>query len=358
MQSMLREKNIGNVFHILCATAAISLSIFWIHNYCKNEDLCQVDYKIYYENKNDEFPVLSICFENFISQEKLNTLNRYVNLSNYQNFLKGDYFEPDFLEIDHKAVTRNINESVVSSGIAYRNGTYKKDFNNTNVLEDSFVGSWTYDYSGIYNCFSLKIPPSNEIEIYQIKLNSTVFPNSKRARFGGFVTLLHFPKQFLVASETIKYSWQKREKYDRFVMKFKINAVEVIKRRPNGRKLCYKNWKAYDDFILLEHLKNIGCTPPYLHSNQNYPKCNNIQKIKESQFYIKRNPSDMPPPCKAMEKIHYTYEEEDSDGTSQAQDGVFMIKVWFSDQKFKEISQTRYYFKLRILRQKMEINSL
>ena len=42
-----------------------------------------------------------------------------------------------------------------------------------------------------------------------------------------------------------------------------------------------------------------------------------------------------------MEKIHYTYEEEDLEGSNEAQNGVFMMKLWFSDQKFKEISQNR-----------------
>ena len=341
MRSTIKEKNIGSIFHMVCATAAMSLSIFWIYNYCKNEDLCQVDYKTYYENNDDEFPVLSICFEHFISDEKLNIQGRYVNRSNYQKFLTGDYFEHDFLKINYKDVTRNISESILKSEIVYRNGTYIKDYSNRNLTEDSFVGSWSNAYSGVSNCYSLTIPSSKELEIYQIKLNSSVFPNGERARLGGLMTLLHFPKQFLVSSETIKYYWPKREKYDRFVMKFKINAVEVIKRRTNGRKPCYGNWKAYDDFLLLEHLKNVGCSPPYLHSNQNYPTCNNIKKIKESQWYIKRSTSDIPPPCKSMEKIHYTYEEEDIEDSNQAQDGVFMIKLWFSDQKFKEISQTR-----------------
>ena len=264
MRPMLIEKNISNIFHTLCATAAISLSIFWIHNYCKNEDLCQVDYKAYYDNNEDEFPVLSMCFKNFISNERLGRQIRYFNLSNYQNFLHGDHFDPNFLEINYKDVTRNISESFLSSVIYYRNGTYKNDYSKRNVMEDSFVGLWAYGVSGVFNCFSLKIPSNNELEVYMIRLNTTVFPNGERSTFGGFMTLLHFPKQFLVSSETIKYYWPKRTTYDKFVMKFKINAVEVIKRRTNGRKPCYGNWKAYDDFLLLEHLKKVGCSPPYL----------------------------------------------------------------------------------------------
>ena len=84
-------------------------------------------------------------------------------------------------------------------------------------------------------------------------------------------------------------------------MKFKIIGVEVIKRRTNGRKPCYADWKNYDDFVLLEHLKKTGCRVPYLRTSQPFPLCKSKETIKKSQLNMKRSTSNVTPPCKAMD---------------------------------------------------------
>ena len=153
------------------------------------------------------------------------------------------------------------------------------------------------------------------------------------------LSLIHFPNQLMVSTETVHYTWPKREKYDKFTMLFKIIGVEVIKRRISGRKSCYENWKNYDDFLLVEHLKKVGCRMPYLLNMDEFPLCNSQNTMQMSQWYLKRSFSNVPPPCKSMQKIYHSYDEQE---TPWVKEGVFRVKIWFSDQQFKEITQTRY----------------
>ena len=198
----MKECHFQMIFHVLFTIAAVSLSIFWIYNYCLNEDLCKVDYKTFYDDIEDEYPVLSLCFENFISDQKLGQPPHKTNKSEYLSFLKGDFYEDNLLHINYKDVISNISDFIVLEGIVYRNGSIvKKDSiasNPTNIFKDSFVGLWSHGFHHLYHCHSLKVPPNKEIEQYEIALKSKVFPNSSRAQVGGMLSLIHFPNQLMV----------------------------------------------------------------------------------------------------------------------------------------------------------------
>ena len=342
----MKDNLIQTSFHILCAVAAVSLSIYWVYTYCLNEDLCKVDYKTYYDDIKDEYPALSMCFENFFSDDKLGLLPWKTNKSQYLAFLKGEFFEDSLLNINYRDVIRNISEIVVYRNIAYRNGSATTQdlitANQKNIFKESFVGSWAAAHTSLYHCYSLKFPLNKEIEYYEVGLKSSLFPNSSRATSGELITLIHYPNQIMISSETIRYTWPKRQKYDRFTMNFKVIGVEVIKRRTSGKVPCLENWKNYDDFVLVDHMKKVGCRVPYLPNIETIPLCNSQSLMQKSQFYLKRSSSDVSPPCKSMEKILYTYEEEEMTRSKPGQEGVFVVKLWFSDQQFKEITQTRY----------------
>ena len=47
-------------FKLLCVLATIAMACFWFYEYNLDEDLCLVDYKKYYETKDDVIPVFSI----------------------------------------------------------------------------------------------------------------------------------------------------------------------------------------------------------------------------------------------------------------------------------------------------------
>ena len=343
----MKEDRFRILFQIVCTIAAVSLSIFWIYNYCLNDDLCKVDYKTFYDDIKDEYPVLSLCFKDFISDQKLGQQPHKTNKSTYLSFLKGEFYEDNLLHINYRDVISNISDFVVFERIGYRNGSYAGKYlitsNQRNVFKESFVGLWSHGYNPLYHCHSLTLPSNKEIEQYEIALKSKVFPNSSRARTGGMISLIHYPNQLMDSTETLRYTWPKRENYDKFTMVFEIIGVEVIKRRSSGSKSCYENWKNYDDLVLVEHLKKVGCRMPYLPNMEDFPLCNSKSAMQMSQWYLKRSSSNVSPPCKSMQKIYNTYDEQEMEGNSKNQEGVFSVKIWFPDQQFKEVTQTRYH---------------
>ena len=69
IQSMVHYRCIG-AYSSCCA-----LSCVWIYGYSLNEDLSKVDNIPFYESKQDVFPVLSLCFKDPFSDEKLKYKN-------------------------------------------------------------------------------------------------------------------------------------------------------------------------------------------------------------------------------------------------------------------------------------------
>ena len=96
---------LGSFFHVICWTITIILLSYWIYEYSLNNDLCLVDYKKYYETESDEFPVLSICLKNHISEEKLRLQNPDIDIESYIKFLGGNEFKKELTKIDYGNVT-------------------------------------------------------------------------------------------------------------------------------------------------------------------------------------------------------------------------------------------------------------
>ena len=113
-------------FHVICWATTIILVSYWIYEYNLNNDLCIVDYKKYYETESDEFPVLSICLKNHISEEKLRLQNPNIDIESYVKFLGGNEFKKEFTEIDYENVTIDMSKYVRESRVYWRNGTREK----------------------------------------------------------------------------------------------------------------------------------------------------------------------------------------------------------------------------------------
>ena len=344
---MTRFEHLHNIFHVLCIIAASSLITYWLYIFSLNEDLCNVNYKNYRENKLDEYPILSICLADFISDEKLLFQNLKINKSTYINFLKGKSFDPEFSNIEYNDIKKNISDYVVS--IFHREENLKKVFNRAEVrkmLVTSFTGFWLDHF---YHCYSLKSPQNEKISLYGIDMKSSVFPNSSRPETHGMMTILHYPGHLTLSGKTAKFSWPLREKYDKFVMSYQIHGSEVLKKRNKSKEPCRENSDNFDDTVLTENLDKVGCRAPYHYPRSNFPLCNSSNHIKRARTNLRFQGPKSIPPCRTMEQIYYSFEEKSIDGYKFANVGVFGVSMSFYNLKFKEILQTRYiistYFK-------------
>ena len=343
MVEIFNWRNFNRSFRSLCIATALSLIIYWLYVYGMNEDLCTIDYKAYHQERDDVYPTLSLCFVNDFAREKIKIKYPNLNPDSYLKFLKGNEFNPDFLNINYSDIALDINnEYLAGEYITYRNGSYQHNYfsdNTKQLFQPSYSGFEKIGY--FYNCFSLQVPQEKQVEGYGALLKTSIFPNSTRSPLYGMTAYVHYPNQLMVAAKTIKLSWTKREKYDKFEMKFNIDGVEILQRRNKRSQPCIENWKNYDDEVLVKHLNNIKCRSPYQSPSNEYPICNTTKEMKKSQFNLMTGEIDMYPPCKAMEKVYYTFKETNLEGTEWSIKDHFWVGIYFFDHQFKNITKTR-----------------
>ena len=113
---------ISSTFKSLCYIATISVILFWMHKcYYQDDDLCLVDY---FSIKEDEvsLPVLSLCFENRFSEEKLKKISPNLNVSYYLEYLKGNVIDENLTRVDYEDVSFKLSDYLVSYEARLNNG--------------------------------------------------------------------------------------------------------------------------------------------------------------------------------------------------------------------------------------------
>ena len=347
-----------SIFQIICWAAFGSFSIFWIYKYSLNEDLVSVDFKDYYETKEDVLPMLSLCIRNPFSEKKLKNLN--LDKTSYLKFLLGKEFNLTWLDIEYHSVLKNIVDYVDQDGVEFRNGSYLyfhpdyyigypyPDANGYNVSLGRVYSLAITKQHRFYNCYGLSVPNDKNIQVFYFRVKNSLLPSRIRLVRYSLMTILHYPNQMLYSINTLKYGWpQYRGPEASYIMRFKISGVEVIRRRQKMYHPCNENWENFDRQILNNHIRNSGCRPVYIDSSldtTDYPLCSTKEMMKEATFRLRTDGYGVSPPCLSMEQISYEYEEStyNPNTTSWAREGTFWIGIYYFNRHFKNIYQTRY----------------
>ena len=80
--------------------------------------------------------------------------------------------------------------------------------------------------------------------------------------------MLHYPNQFLVSTNNVKFFSRSQDKTGRiqdesFIMSLYLKDMEILKRRNKRVFPCLEESDEYDDIIYKRHFKNIGCQAAY-----------------------------------------------------------------------------------------------
>ena len=272
-----------------------------------------------------------------------------TNDSTLVDFLKGQYFNEEILRINYNDIIFDLEDYVEIYWFRWRNGTIAS-FPRSDIKEKlfnvSFSGFWR---SWFFNCYGMDIPmnilekESNiYIESFWILVQNKIFPNSSRPMNTDLTTFIHYPNQFLLSLPTVRYSWPKRQTQSIYSMLFKINGMEIINRRQKHNNPCSQDWQNYDQRVMEAHIRKTGCKSLYHKGNSTIPKCDSKEKIKRVNFPFGTEEANVySHPCKAVEKIYYTYEEEELSNTIYKGSGKFWVGILLFDPRFKEITQNR-----------------
>ena len=337
-----------SLYNYICFLVAVGLIIYWIYVFYLDEDLCVVDYKKYHEDELDLYPTISLCLQDSISESKLRLLNPKVNKSTYLKFLKGEFFDVDMRKLEYRNAAMDMNDFAVIEYLGFRNGSYVNHSlfqNSRRIFSITYTGFICLDtcLERLYNCYTVNLPQDRDIKTYGILLDNDIFPNGKRTPMYSTIAALHYPNQLSLSSKTLKFSWLVRKKYENFGMNFWIKNAEVMRRRNKRTKPCHEDWENYDHAVLVNHIHKIGCRSPYHDPALSVPVCNSSTTIRKNLQTLNGENYGIHPPCKAMEKVHYIYDEPSFKGTKwDTGKDRFWIEIHLYDNQFKYILKTRY----------------
>ena len=323
-------------FQFLCWSAVLIMVSYWIYIFTLNEELCLVDYKSYLDNKDDEPPVLSICLKNPISADKLKINAPQVDVDTYLSFVNGSHFNSSLLDIDYQKIILNMSEYTSQTNVVWKNGS---EYAYSEI--EIFKAKNPFIFNGrFYQCYELQLTSMKGLTGVWLKLNSSVFGDRTIPQNYDIMTVLHYPNH-LLSSVGKKDYITKRESNDRYIMRYRIDGVEVLKRRHKRSHPC-QYYANFDASIMENHIKKVGCRASYQLSVDGMPVCSSENDMKNASWKPLEFEYGIDPPCKTMESIYYTYMEADLSGNSYGKPNIVHISIKAYDQKFKEILQTRY----------------
>ena len=336
-------------FKSLCFLIALTLTVYWSYKFLKNDDKSVVQYSKYLESDNNPYPVLSFCYQNPFIESKLQVYN--VTKDEYLNFLKGEtgYFSNKYLNIPYDDITLDVHDYITKHF-----GYYKYFINGTEKNMTSKEGLSLFEISNSYNgfihqrffkCFSFASKSKERIRMASLGLSQDIFKEHSRTSYYSFITLFHYPHQFLRSSGTMRRVWKERKDNSEFSMWFTLTGMDVMNRRNKRHDTCITNWRDYDNEMLKRHIYNLNCSAPYhptfvtsnrlaCHNESDMQKASKFGPDQYEQFGLE-------PPCRSVEKIQYTYVEHELDASSWSGKGHFWIEMIFLDQRFRETTQSR-----------------
>ena len=84
----------------------------WLHRYMLDEDSSVIEVKEYFDDADDVFPVMSLCFKQTFQELHSKYPDKNLSEFNYNNVLIGKQYHPLVQEIDYHRVSTNISDFI------------------------------------------------------------------------------------------------------------------------------------------------------------------------------------------------------------------------------------------------------
>ena len=94
----------------VCVLLALVLVGVWLYRYNLDEDFSVIEGKSYFDDPDDVYPVMSICFKQTFEKFRLKSYGTNLSALDYRNFLIGEKYHPSMKEIDYHSVSTNISD--------------------------------------------------------------------------------------------------------------------------------------------------------------------------------------------------------------------------------------------------------
>ena len=297
------------VFNLACFATAFGMTVLWLYRYSLDEDSVQIDLKPF-DFQLEKHPMLSFCVINPFNEAKLKAYNETLTGDRYLEILSGSTSYNGVKKIDFDDVTFDFADFYLGDRVRLNNRTQIQS-----SYKDFVLGSPEVTYSGFRHdafikCLGLK-PTFKNVEYIAFELNSTLYPNGVRPSSIALSmtwVILHLPNQLSLAWSSDKFTWPKRIEKKEYLMVFKLQQIEILKRRDKGRDPCVPDDVNFDQMLIDYHLKRVGCKAPYHKTNEDMEICDRKEKILLANFDLTGRERPMKP-CTSASTIIFSYDE-------------------------------------------------
>jgi hypothetical protein len=319
MTKFFSWENVSGVFQFACSIGAVSLLLWCIWEYSKDEDIVEVAFKKYGTDDQSMYPDISLCFELPYDDEKLKAYGKEITSSLYTMFLMGTeymgHWDERVVNIDYENVSVQLQNHIIGSATVSSSKFLDISKNNTSIEKLYSYGFPTF------KCFTFNLPKRTKIITVAVAIKNSVFSSGIRPK-KGFEVMLHYPQQRLRSWEFVLKNWPRRTNTSSKSYQLDVNVkdIEILKRRNRYAKQCI-NINSYDNLTAEEIMQSVGCRPPYWNTkgSAGLPACTTRLELQgiSSLFYNAlegtgeyENPI---PPCNEITKIGVDFVETDFD---------------------------------------------
>ena len=319
-------------FNLACFATAFGMTVLWLYRYSLDEDSVQFFLKPF-DFQVGQYPMLSFFLSDPFIESKLKKYNNTLTGEKYKNILRGSTSFNRMKDMIFDDVTLNLADFHLGEGVGFINGSFIEDIH----LDYPELPQVTY--AGFRNknfikCFGLRAKFKN-INYMFFGFNSSLYPNGTRpsSKRSTWVAL-HLPNQLTLAWGSDKNSWPKRNEKNEYYMSFKLQQLDILKRRNKRMDPCLSDDMDFDQIILDDYLEKVGCKAPYQSTNKSFEICNTKEKIAEANSDRGEKPMK---PCTSASSMIFSYEE--AEYNAKGSDWFHVVLVYPS--QYREIMMVK-----------------
>lgn len=306
-------------FKCLCFSVAFGMAGYWIFKYSKNDDTTLIEYKPVVDSDSVALPAFSICL---MANKKDADLNRYYeNLTSVPALL-------DIIEhLDNITVyLRNETSGSASDDVIICKNP-RKCLHVT--FENNYIG-YLSNYFTI--CFELKVKAKYSKFVYALVLKFKVVFEDLLNRIEMAFIQFHYPGQLFLDYRADHFLWKNRNDSTKFIA-FKIDSIEILRRRTKANELCLKETTRYDFLKEKKLIENVGCKAPFHKFDNDIPICNDHGKLNKLTM-LNLFHEHFLLPCEEMSHISFKSLEHNIDDGN----GFYPLQVAYPE-KIKIVTQ-------------------
>ena len=262
--SLIFWKSMNNVYTLFCILTTLALIIWCCYEYGKDEDVCEVLFKEFYEDEDSVYPEITFGFPNIFNETVLRKYDQTFNIPDYKNFLmNGIYWDEKMMDVDYKKVRMQLKDYQIEACFYGTMISFRANICKNQTVQIKRLDMFESSY------FTLQMP-KDAYPTYAttIKIKSSVFPDGIRPPSDNLVIVFSYPNQLSRSMSSAFYKWPLRTKTSakHYKMRFNLQSMKILRRRSKKQNPCFK--QNYDEKLLETVIEESGCTPSMWFTNR------------------------------------------------------------------------------------------